>query len=72
MQGDPVAQARRHGALVVIEEVRSLRAEPEQVAVRVQDLLRLLPEGAAERLLRKEEMGEVGRHAENNSIEGAV
>ena len=62
MQGDAIAQARRHGALVVIEEIRSLGAEPEKISVRLQELIRLLPESAAERILRKKEMGEVGRH----------
>ncbi len=62
MKRHAVAQPRRHGALVVIEEVRSLGAESEQIAVRLQDFLRPLPEGAAKRGFRKEEMGEVGRH----------
>jgi hypothetical protein len=33
--------------------------------VRVQVLVRLLPEGASERFLGEEEMGEVGRHEKN-------
>ena len=65
VKGDPVAQARRHGALIVVEEVRSLRAETEKVAVRVRSFVRLLSEGAAERLFGEEEMGEVGRHEKN-------
>ncbi len=62
MQRHPVAQPRGHGPLVVVEEIGTLRAEPEQVAVCVEDLIRLLPEGAAERFLREEEVGEMGRH----------
>ena len=50
-------------ALVMIEEIRTLRAETEQVPVRGEDLLRLLPECAAERFLGKEEMREMRRHA---------
>jgi hypothetical protein len=46
----------------VVEEIRTLRPETEQVAVCLEDLMRLLPKGAAERFLSKKEVREVGRH----------
>ena len=46
----------------VIEEIGALRPETKEVAVCLEDVLRLLPECAAERFLGKEEVREVRGH----------
>jgi len=62
VQRNTVAQARGHGALVMIEEIRPLRAEAKDVSVRIKDGLRFLAQGSPQRFLSEKQMSEVSRH----------
>ena len=53
------AESRRHGALVVVEDVRALRGETQQVAVVPEDRCRFFAERPGKRLLGEDEVREV-------------